>query len=219
MGTGEEAGLEGGVAALLNGNGALGDDGMDIDQAEGRGGGVLEDSATAMMRAGNDRQGHAQESDARMDASGVEDVGEGGGGDVGEGEGGGAGKGEGKGAVEGEGGDMGEGEVSQGHPGGLSHRGRSGSRDEVSGDETTGGSNTEPRPKPASKPKPGKARGKNPGTGEKLLLKITKKGHRESRDGAKASLSKQFAAEVDAFFVSDAPHASLPPHPSSPGRG
>ena len=191
MKNGQDAGLAGDTADVQNGNGALSDDGMDVDRGEGGGGGMLEDSVTAMMRAG---QGHVlerdvrglmgtgTEGDSRMDVNRMKD----GCRDVGEGKG--------------------------GAQGSLSLHGHNGGRDEAGEDETTDG---ETRPKPASTTKPGKARGRNAGTKERLPMKNTSKGHRESRNDAKAGLSKQSAIDVDAFFVSDVymPHS---PDPFSP---
>lgn len=200
MRNGQEADLQGGTADPLNENGALSDNRMDVDRGEGRGGGMLEDSVSAMMQAGENGQGRIQESDAQMD-----------GGQMGTGNMSDARMdpnemGNGSRDEEGEGG-------AQGDPGSLSHHGRSDGRNEGGEDEATDGSGTQPGPKPASKPKPGKARGKNGGTKEKLPMK---KGRRESRSDAKAGLSKQSAIDVDAFFVSEISHALFPPHPFYP---
>jgi hypothetical protein len=200
---GREADLGGDAADLQNGNGALSGHRMDVDQDVGRGGGMLEDSVAAMMRAGNDGQSHVQESDAQMDGGHV-DTGkksdarmdsnetEGGSADIGDGDGG-----------------------AQGNPGVLSYHGCSDSRDESSKDEMTSGSGIKSRPKLASKPKPTKASGRNTGSKEKLRMENASKGHRESSSDAKAGLSKQPEFDLDTF-VGDISHALPPPHPFPP---
>ena len=179
----------GNTADQQNGNGALSDDRMNIDQEEDGG---SEDSITNMMQAG---QGHVPESDAqmdgglrgtatqndtRMDINGKED----GCRDIGEGKG--------------------------GNPASLNLRGRNGGREEAGEDDG------ETRPKRASTvTKPGKAQSRNAGTKKRLPKKNTSKGDREIRNDAKAGLSKQSAIDVDALFVSDVFTRLTLPHPFS----